>query len=713
MKSTILMTCLLLLHCTIHGDIIPNFYNSYKIGQKQRRKLIYSKKEISSPPPPTTPPSNFILDDSEERKDGGMFTTDSVIPVGPVGGVSFHNTKSQDTKVALVTAGTYNISDFNSHHLMNFPVKCVGDWKEVDLSSIRCPRFSNLDMMNEGRREIGLAIHPVVSDGVIAQGLLCQKQKWISECSETWYWTTEETSYVENEPVSGDECLLAYSQFKVGKHIEPAFPPFACYWNSVNKVHQSYITLHDHDVKLDPYTDKFIDPILYGGQCEGSLCPTIHDNVYWIEKDDGEDLTICNLHHWEHSKIYALTGESSEVLKDDESYDYRYKELIYLSFLESGSYGMRSTKNACKTDICGVKGIRFSTGEWWGIVDREKTYLEVAFPDCTPNIDITLHHLHSGSSHIYEHNVFKDYHCKDVISRLMSGAKVSPTDISLLVPDQPGIGHAYKIDIVGARNTQNQNSPVPYSLQFKQRVCLYQLIDTTGQSFNVEGNPEGGRVKVGVSHSGGDVYINISQFEATMTGQREVADSGDEQVLIWTAEGTKTYSINGMYLRTKNNTPTQLIFPSSAMLEGLYDESLLYPVSLDILQRPRVLIVGPQDDYVKKILENDNTLNRTDIIEGTKKAINSFVDKITGVFKGFTQIIWWGITGVCTIILWKLYRKYKAWKRNKTTKRTTPNNAKKSTTIYKNPTFREDVESQSEHLYDSVDMRRPQTYFST
>ncbi|AJR28532.1 glycoprotein [Joinjakaka virus] len=511
--------------------------------------------------------------------------------------------------------------------VVNMPVNCLTNWKVINPYAIRCPTFYEHDRYGGGRTVIGTAVHPEEIEHNIIPGFMCQKQTWVTECTEAWYWSTTVKNYVESSPVVEMECLMALAKEKVGTYVDPFFPPAECAWNANSRSSKEFVTLHPHDVRFDFYQYSKVDPLFVGGKCNEKSCPTIHQHVIWIGKNPVPLEGTCNLDRWRQSDIFALETHTSEKKVSD-------KVTIYLEFIESATYGMRSTKNACWTRFCDVPGIRFNDGEWWGIKSGHNVALDF-LPECGKKSLITLHHAVNQDSEFKNRLSLKHYKCTEVLTKLISGSVITPMDISYLISDRPGLQSYYRFSA-----KQKGNGPVMgggNNYMIEQKECMYQFVLLESDRFNI--TKQSDQINVGMTLQGDHIYINLTDFQHTKGNK-----SNDINRF--------TMTVNG-YLKTGN----VLVLPVDEITSESVDNTLYTPIGYHLIEEEEIGNYTTIGDAIEKILILDPRLNRTDIVEETVHFVNNIGKTVSSFFQGTSSLLWWGVTSVFFLVIVLLMRK--------------------------------------------------------
>ncbi|AJR28410.1 glycoprotein [Chaco virus] len=327
----------------------------------------------------------------------------------------------------LLALGAIQVTHGN---LFYFPVEKDIHWHPINYTSIRCP-------IRAGDQYPGYSANvqfrvPYSDSSNIINGHSCHKTQWVSECTETWYWTTDVKQYIRVLPVSLNECLEEKEKRGQGKSIAPFFEAPVCQWANTVRKENSFVILNEKRVQLDPYNGNVVDPLFPNGRCSTPVkgCPTIQDNVLWFTTEDpikGVHMRTINL------KYAPPRGDMKE-----------------LSIWGEGVPVTKMSKS-CKMSYANEEGVRFESG-LWGIPipgsDGKFTQWKDNLENCPEG---TLLKLPNAHEEISEHQIeiedlVLSLTCFEMINNFRDTGKISFTDLALLTPDHPGLGNVYRIN---------------------------------------------------------------------------------------------------------------------------------------------------------------------------------------------------------------------------------------------------------------------------
>ncbi|ABV01363.1 virion transmembrane glycoprotein [Hapavirus wongabel] len=497
-------------------------------------------------------------------------------------------------------------------HRTVLPTNCHATWNDITPSNMRCPRRKIIGKDGLYNTYIGDFWHPHTDKGSEVKGFICQKTKWVSTCIETWYFSTTKETQIDEVPITKEDCLAAITLVDSGEYIEPFFPPHVCSWASTNKNSKEFVTVHEHSVVLDIYENKLMDPIFLAGKCFDKVCKTIHRNVLWVEANDNERDDFCVATAWEYSHVFA-----------DIDIDHNNNHPIYSigKTIDSEIYGPRDLADACIIKICGIPGIRFSHGEWWGI----KT-----LSDRIPLEDIIIK-CHNGTSVGFVHNIwtpselvgeitYRDHKCLDVLSSFLGQRKINPYELSYLVQDFPGEGPAYRIM---KQYTGNNKTKATFRLQTK--TCRYHVAYIDKLTFD----PENGTdevYKLGTWGNGRTVILNSTEVGINPTYINKSFD--------W--EPLETF--NGLM-----RFGAELVLPQAVYTDHPNITNLLEDYEISLIGHPKEIFEPEQDELsqVYKFYERSNSTNVVGLASNFVKTIGR---SIGNFFGGTKNLIWWLVT---------------------------------------------------------------------
>lgn len=268
------------------------------------------------------------------------------------------------------------------------------------------------------------------------KGFLCSKTIWEFVCNEGFFGGETHSYIIHKAAVSDRECLDAYKKVQNGEELHiPHFPPDYCSWMAENSKSETYITLTQHNVYLDPYKNSYVDLIFLNHRCNQMICQTHYDNIKWItEKTDQKTCT-----EW-----YSVNGEMT--LDDNKNLNWSYIEAEFipktpLSQICSG------------ISYCGVVGYVLPNGLFFSITNPSVFFnveRDVLVKRCLPNTEISSHPLSSSiaSAELETLEILFNTKCNDVVSKIRNGQNVTVYELGFLHPTYPGIGYSF-INIKG------------------------------------------------------------------------------------------------------------------------------------------------------------------------------------------------------------------------------------------------------------------------
>ncbi|AJR28464.1 glycoprotein [Manitoba virus] len=513
-----------------------------------------------------------------------------------------------------------------------FPTKC-GDWKQSNKLDLTCPTSEQAAPENRLITEIGNVYHPSPSNGFVVTGHLCLKQKWISKCEETWYFSSTETNHIEDLAITESECKEAVTAHKAGENLSPFFPPFYCSWASTQINSKIFILVDEHKVLENIYNRSLVDPLFVGGNCQGDVCKTIHPETMWIVENDQVRSDICNEKNWELGTLHSAIDTDDDYNKGQYSID--------LHWIRSSLYGIRKLDGSCRRRVCGVPGIRFSNGEWWGIKDPKALILSHnLLSECPVGTKVSFHHDNHDENVLEEQYVTRRMMCAEIVGKIMVGETVSPMDLSLLIPTNPGRGKAYKLYKRAIYKNTHGILDVEYALF--QSTCYYHLLHNSSKIYNITENEE---LTIGYWFDRKEYKMNISQnFSVPDVLKKNHNVSRD---------GWYFYSFNG-YTKYSGK-----LFSPSSVLEGFVG-------MLDYTQRGKLAVadIPPQNvikntvDLFKNVYTSDYRVNSTSIGEQISIFVKNAKNSVVHYFSQLTNVMWWIGTGLISFLIIMLFRRF-------------------------------------------------------
>ncbi|AGO44083.1 G [Niakha virus] len=334
---------------------------------------------------------------------------------------------SQGYGLLFLVSGVLSLT---AGYVFHYPIEKDIHWYPANHSSLRCPiRSASITDTPTGGVTISIPSNPSNND---LPGFSCHKTEWISECTETWYWSTDVKQYIRPVSVTADECKKAQRDKEVGTEITPFFTAPVCQWsNTVRKVN-SFVITNKKNVKFDPYNLDFIDPILVGGRCKGNQesCPTIQAGVIWLPR-----LQPTKATSW--TNIYAKYKRVGPHMGDWKFW--------------GGGMPTSTFKDACKMEFRGKEGIRVSSGFWFHIpqmddVEFKTEYGKLAHCVSSKEIKFPSAHEEVAEHEMEIQDLILTLRCRDIIDKYEETGSISFMDLALFDPDNEGPAHIYRIN---------------------------------------------------------------------------------------------------------------------------------------------------------------------------------------------------------------------------------------------------------------------------
>ncbi|AJR28439.1 glycoprotein [Sena Madureira virus] len=347
--------------------------------------------------------------------------------------------------------------------LFYFPSEKDLHWHPINHTSIRCPIRSG-DKYPGDSANVQFSV-PYRDPKHLLNGYSCHKTKWVSECTESWYWTTDIKQYIRVLPVSKEECVNELRNREEGQSLSPFFEAPVCQWANTVRKEKDFVILNKKRMQLDPYSLEVVDPLLLTGRCKTSLdgCKTIQDGVLWFSEENPKkamEMRVLGL------KYSPKGGDMKDLVIWGE--------------------GIPLTKmsKACKMQYANTEGVRFESG-FWGVplagTDQKFTNWKENLQDCPEGSIVKLPSAHEE---IAEHQIEIDdlvlsLQCIDVINNFKNTNQISFTDLALLTPDHAGLANAYRI------NRGILEATTAYYYQCKLKSNVDNVICYGGQDFNI------------------------------------------------------------------------------------------------------------------------------------------------------------------------------------------------------------------------------------
>ncbi|AJR28516.1 glycoprotein [Mosqueiro virus] len=550
-------------------------------------------------------------------------------------------------------------------NVISFPTECYTDWTLVRAHEIKCPSLSSINLDDKLSFKLGTVMHPLPNNKYTVDGYICHKQQWISKCEETWYFSTTETNSIENLPIGATECMEAITVYESGEYNNPFFPPFYCSWCSTQIDQKTFIVIEEHTAQENIYNASYIDPMFVGGKCSSNLCKTIHPDVLWVAKREEIRRDACNRKTWETGDVYGLVEEKKF---DNDQRDFGIGE----QWIRSSIYGVRRLDGSCYSKICGQFGIRFNTGEWWGLDGQGvKIWLRKILKPCQGGLRISFHHDNHDETMAIAHSVAREVTCEEVTGRILNQGFISAFDLAYLNPLNPGRGNVYRVfkRVIKGRHADEQ-----YEYKMEKKYCMYRTLHNVSDVIN----QTRGKFLLGYFFDGSPFYLNQSDFEGAGKYGNERNTSRDGWFLLTYAGLTKFQQT----LYTNEGVSN-----SQAALRNLHD-----PGRLALAEETEIPNVRDQMDLANKVYNSWFKMNTTSVGERITTFINNAKSAVSNYFSQLTNVIWWvgtGAIGLIVVILGRRFYRYR-----------------KSSKPPALPKRLDSVETQSTHIYEPV--RSPQ-----
>nr|ASM90788.1 glycoprotein [Ord River virus] len=561
-----------------------------------------------------------------------LITTKGYILPGGVGGVRSSKVHILGEIVPYTSSIDHGVLgtkwDFrhNDGHRTVLPTHCHRTWKDVLIGNIRCPSRKVIGKEGLYNTYIGDVWHPHTDSGSEIKGFLCQKTRWVSTCTETWYFSTTKETQIDEIPISKDDCLAAITLVDSGEYIEPFFPPHVCSWASTNKNTKDFVTVHNHPVLIDIYKNQLMDPIFISGKCSDKVCKTIHKNVIWIEANDNERSDLCVASAWEFSHVFA-----------DIDIDHNEPGIVndIGDSIDSELYGPRSLKGACIIEICGITGIRFAHGEWWGLktVSNKISFTHGLY-HCPANSSVGFVHNIWTPSEVVGEITYREQKCLDVMSSLLGHQKINPYELSYLIQDYPGEGPAYRImkQFTGKNRTKS-------TVRLQMKMCRYHVAYIKNVSF-LPTDESHEIYEIGTWGNGNKIILNSSEvgIDPSYNGS-----DNDWELLL---------TFNGLMRFGK-----ELVLPQAVFTDHPNVSNILEDYEINLIGHPKEIFQEIQDELsqVYKFYERSNSTN---IVQLAGNVVKSIGKSIGNFFGGTRNLMWWLVTIVLstlgTFIAYKL-----------------------------------------------------------
>ncbi|AXY65023.1 G protein [Hapavirus hartpark] len=518
---------------------------------------------------------------------------------------------------------------------MVYPIGCNSSWQEVNKLNLKCPRSLKIDPKNKLNFDLGTVYHPLPSSRYVVNGYICHKQNWISKCEETWYFSTTETNKIENVPITEEDCREAVTIYEMGEYVNPFFPPFYCSWCSTQVDQKTFVIVEPHIVKEDIYNRTFLDPLFLNGYCDQAPCKTIHPDVLWVPQEAQKRKDLCNKGSWESGKAFGVLEENTYTEYGGTGRTFGLDE----QWIRSSIYGIRSLVGSCYRGVCRQFGIRFRTGEWWGLEGRDLVqWIQRIIPKCNYQHYVSFHHDNSDENVAEAQLVARELMCEEFIGRAKGGDPISPIDLNYLLPLNPGIGPAYRaFKRILKKDSHGGTSP---EFRLERRDCIYSTLHNVSDNVNITN----GKLQIGQLFDGTYVYINQSEFE-----RPDYLNNSDNA----SRDGWFLLSVNGMI---KYGQSVYLPHGVSTGLSGIQD--IVERGTLMLLDHPKSIAIANQMELAKNIYTSYFHMNTTSIGAQIENMIVKAKNAVSSYFSQLTNIAWWVGTGILGLIGFILIRRF-------------------------------------------------------
>nr|AJF40141.1 glycoprotein G [Bovine ephemeral fever virus]AJF40143.1 glycoprotein G [Bovine ephemeral fever virus] len=560
-------------------------------------------------------------------------------------------------KVLIITL---LVNGIHFEKIYNVPVNC-GELHPVKAHEIKCPQRLN-ELSLQAHHNLAKDEHynkicrPQLKDDDHLEGFICRKQKWITKCSETWYFSTSiEYQILEVIPeYSG--CTDAVKKLDQGALIPPYYPPAGCFWNTEMNQEIEFYVLIQHKPFLNPYDNliydsRFLTPCtINDSKTKG--CPLKDITGTWIPDVRVKEISEhCNSKHWECITVKSFRSELNETDR----------------LWEAPDIGLVHVNKGCLSTFCGRNGIIFEDGEWWSIENQtESDFQNFKIEKCKgkkPGF-----RMHTDRTEFEELDIkaeLEHERCLNTISKILNKENINTLDMSYLAPTRPGRDYAYLFE----------------QTSWQEKLCL--SLPDSGRvskdcSIDWRTSTRGGMVKKNHYGIGSykrawceyrpfidkneDGYIDIQELNGHNMSRNhailETAPAGG-------SSGTKlNVTLNGMIFVE----PTKLYLHTKSIYEGIEEYQKL--IKFEVMEYDNIeenLIKYEEDEKFKPVNlspHEKSQINRTDIVReiqrGGKKVLSAVVGWFTSTAKAVRWTIWAVGAIVTTYAIYKLYKMVKS-----------------------------------------------------
>ncbi|AGY14296.1 glycoprotein [Fikirini virus] len=330
-----------------------------------------------------------------------------------------------------------------------FPVTVGEVWKPVPLSTLRCPkRAKRGSQFGKTYKVFNLTRYESFKPGSVS-GYLCHKIKWVTKCSETWYFAKEVSRHVEPVLPTEDECKMAMKAEQSGLSESGSYPPEECYWNAVNEEVNTEVHLTVHPTGLDPYTMEWVDEIFLKGRCSHDYCETDHSTVTWIRDAEKTNHVRCGDKVVEHAELSLIDGTSSPS---------KLSDLAVISH----HIPLSSLADSCELTFCGEEGIQLANGIWFqtpNLAGLGVDYLS----ECPSNTKAgMISQDYKEDEIIYDmEEIRQDVECLNTLESIQATGTITYRGLQYFQPRSVGVHPVYRI-----RNSTVETNTAKYVLAF-------------------------------------------------------------------------------------------------------------------------------------------------------------------------------------------------------------------------------------------------------
>ncbi|AEH58019.1 virion transmembrane glycoprotein G [Berrimah virus] len=551
--------------------------------------------------------------------------------------------------------------------IYNIPVNC-GRLESVKLHEIKCPQRVN-ELSLQAHHQLAKEEHynkicrPQLKDDDHLEGFICRKQKWITKCTETWYFSTSiEYQILEVIPeFSG--CNDAVKKLDQGALIPPYYPPAGCFWNAEMEQEIEFYILIQHKPFLNPYDNMIYDSrFLKPCTIEDSKklgCQLKDITGTWVPDIRVKEVSEhCNHQHWECITVKSFKSELNE------------KERLW----EAPDIGLVHINKGCLSKFCGRDGIIFADGEWWSIENKTNEDVQnFEIRECVgkkPGF-----RMHTDRTEFEELDIkaeLEHERCLNTISKILNRENINTLDMSYLAPTRPGRDYAYLFK----------------QTKWQEKLCL-SLSSSLGVikncSINWKSSTKGGMVKKD--------HVGIGSYERTMCEYRPFIDENEDGYIeMGELKGHKMSShhtmlelppsggsqnqkinvtLNGMIFVGEN----KLYLQTKSAYDGIEEYQKL--IKFEVQEYDNIeenLIKYEEDEKVESINltphENKN-VSRTDIVREIQRGGRRVLSAVAGWFTSTAKAVRWTIWAVGAIVTtYAIYKLYKMVKNNSKSKNT-------------------------------------------